>query len=115
MRDKIGKFARQVKPFENSGLPLVLVLANPNNTLVPLGEFEIRAAMYGMPMFGGELEPDSNAKALAILDGLKTVEAPDGDLIFARVFHTESDHAVPLPRELFDGPRDFHMYLSRTP
>lgn len=173
VRDKIGKFAKQVKPFERSGLPLVLVLANPNNILVPLGEFEIRAAMYGMPMFGGEFDPevgqvmnmrtipglngkltnhhqyisaiavlgtythkqvandvwldanrnrleaefpeDFEGKVGAVFDGLRSVHAPDGDFVFARVFHTESDQAVPLPPELFDGPHDTHTYLSRTP
>ncbi|MFF2572691.1 hypothetical protein [Streptomyces sp. NPDC058084] len=33
-------------------------------------------------------------------------DAPEGDDIFLEVFETLSDSAVPLPREVFNGPRD---------
>jgi hypothetical protein len=173
VRKKVSEAARQLKPLKDSGLPLVVVITNPNNIFVPLGDIDVRAAIYGMPAIGGELDPELNqivnmrpipgkngrltndhqyisavvvlgmgsyrgdarqewldanevrlgatygddmsAKYAEVFEALQSITAPEGEYVYARVFHMESDEAVPLPPELFDGPHDVHHYLSRQP
>jgi hypothetical protein len=41
--------AKQLRPFANAGVPLLIVLANPLGRLVGLDEFHVTAAMWGNP------------------------------------------------------------------
>lgn len=61
VRNKIKKAAKQMKPLDGRRLPLVAVLANPRRVIVPCDDFEIGAAMYGCPRFGGAFNPDVGA------------------------------------------------------
>jgi hypothetical protein len=49
--------------------------------------------------------PDVRDLTAAFLKAAHT-EAPEGEDVFVDVFETFSDSAVPLPRSVFDGPRD---------
>jgi hypothetical protein len=49
IRHRVGKAARQLKPLASRGLPLVVVLANPDGAPVDLGVDHVLAALYGNP------------------------------------------------------------------
>jgi hypothetical protein len=49
IRGKIKEAARQLKPLADRGMPLAVVIANPNRAPVILGDQEIVWAMYGDP------------------------------------------------------------------
>ena len=49
------------------------------------------------------------AEAAALANG----EIEDGDYLFAEVFTATSETAVPLPRDVFDGPRDARWDYDR--
>jgi hypothetical protein len=60
--------------------------------------------------FGDDVQALTAALAEASQD------APEGDDIFLEVFETISETAVPLPRDIFNGPRDLRWVpnASRT-
>lgn len=58
VRNKIRAAARQLKPLEGSGIPLVVVLTNPKNIWLPLDDTDVPAAMYGMPTVGGDYDAE---------------------------------------------------------
>ncbi|MFF0250801.1 hypothetical protein [Streptosporangium sandarakinum] len=47
IRDKIKEAAKQLKRYQDDGLPLMVILANPMNCPVPFDESSVIAAMYG--------------------------------------------------------------------
>ncbi|MER7688671.1 hypothetical protein [Streptomyces sp. NPDC097610] len=47
-----------------------------------------------------------DAQALVAAFAEASIEAPEGDELYLEVFETLSTAAVPLPRDVFDGPRD---------
>jgi hypothetical protein len=47
VRRTIGEAAVQLEPLAGDERPLVIVLANPNGVVVPLGDHEVIEAMYG--------------------------------------------------------------------
>lgn len=49
LRAALHEKARQLRPFANLGLPLVIVVANPLRTTVSLDDFHVTAAMFGNP------------------------------------------------------------------
>jgi hypothetical protein len=49
IRSKIKEAARQLKPLADRGLPLAVVIGNPRNAPVIMGDQEIVWAMYGDP------------------------------------------------------------------
>lgn len=49
---------------------------------------------------------DQGAKAMAAAFAEASKDAPEGDDIFLEVFETLSGSAAPLPRDVFNGPRD---------
>jgi hypothetical protein len=50
IRAKIREAARQLKPLEGSGMALAVVIANPHNASVIMGDREIVWGMYGDPV-----------------------------------------------------------------
>lgn len=50
VRRKVSKAARQLKPLAESGLPLVVVLANPKGLPVALSDNEVVWALFGDPI-----------------------------------------------------------------
>jgi len=57
MRSAVGRAARQLKPLAGSGLPLVVVLANPKGQLVHLEMERLVEAMFGNPVWRGRFNP----------------------------------------------------------
>jgi hypothetical protein len=53
VRGRVHDAARQLKPFRDLGLPLVVVLANPRGVLVRLDSDEVGWALYGDPTVSG--------------------------------------------------------------
>src|SRR4051794_11282680 len=51
VRAQLDAGARQLKPLAKRGLPLVIVLANPQKADVSLEPRDVMAAMYGNPAF----------------------------------------------------------------
>lgn len=157
VRSQISTAAEQLRELRDSGLPLVVVLANPAGRPIPLEPYLVISAMYGdmeiqaplrhdgslgdvrsvlgrngkltndhsyisavavirrevyaaqwaatwfdehRPDFGG----DTTAMITAFSEASK--DAPEGDDLYLEVFETVSSTAVPLPRTVFDGPKD---------
>ncbi|MFJ2937939.1 hypothetical protein ACIO8G_34890 [Streptomyces sp. NPDC087219] len=55
---------------------------------------------------GGAEDGDQGTRAMVAAFAEASKDAPEGDDIFLEVFETLSDSAVPLPRDVFNGPRD---------
>ncbi|MFI9588098.1 nuclease-related domain-containing protein [Streptomyces sp. NPDC052236] len=159
IRKQIEAAAKQLKPLQDRGWPLVVMLANPGRRPIPFTSSMIFSAMYGdlemqAPMLSdgslGEFRGAAglNGKlrnhhayisAVAVarrrdhsaqwaaewcdaheaefgddVTGLVAAlaeahqDAPEGDEVFLEVFETLSSTAVPLPRDIFNGPGDLH-------
>jgi hypothetical protein len=171
VRRKVMKASEQLKPLAESGLPLVVVLANPQGQPVQFSTREIIWALYGDPIIeipintktggpAGEAQhtvgrngqirmqhqylsaivalrhrehvqdwSDQNWEQVkaenpieagdydAVVELGKIAmdraqeakargEIPEGGYFRAEVFTTLSETAAPLPRDVFDGPRD---------
>jgi hypothetical protein len=58
VRNQLDAAARQLKPLDGRGLPLVVVLANPHGADVSLEPNDVMAAMYGNPAFSMPIGPE---------------------------------------------------------
>jgi hypothetical protein len=61
VRNQLDAAARQLKPLDGRGLPLVVVLANPHGADVSLRPDDVMAAMYGNPAFSMPIGPEGVA------------------------------------------------------
>jgi len=127
IRSQIREAARQLKPYADSGLPLVIVLTNPHRAPVIHGSQEIIWAMYGDPVVrvpagsgtssatdGAIFTVDRNGKlrgdhayvsAVAVVRQNSLAVDNTADLS-VEVFTTLSPSAVPLPGAFFCSPND---------
>lgn len=109
IRGKIKEAARQLKPLAERGMPLAVVIANPQNAPVVLGDQEIVWAMYGDPVvrvFASSRGPIGGPVFMADRNGKLTGDHHDGSYPVVSVYKTASATATPLPNMIFDGPHD---------
>jgi hypothetical protein len=64
VRARIHDAARQLKPFRDRGVPLVVVLANPHGVSVSLDATELGWAVYGDPTVKGWLDAHTGEPVL---------------------------------------------------
>ena len=57
LRSALVEKAKQLRPLDGAGLPLVIVLANPLGADVILDEHHVTAAMFGNPSFNIPIDP----------------------------------------------------------
>ena len=109
VRNKIRAAARQLKPLADSGMPLVVVLANPVHAVVPLGPREIVWAMYGDPAFRFAVDPRTGGPA----DDGRFIVTRNGKLrndhpyISAILVVSEREHAVDFYEQM--AARNAHL------
>lgn len=91
VREKIRAAARQLKPLADDSRPLVVVIANPGDAPVAMGERELIWAMYGDPTFTFTIDPETGGAV------------DDGQFIAGRHGKLRNDHpylgAVAIVRE----------------
>jgi hypothetical protein len=111
LRSKIREAARQLKPLQHSGLPLVVVITNPHRARVIAGDQEIIWAMYGDPVVRFGFDPTTGTTTG---DGLFTVDRNgklrgDHPYISAIAFVGERHHAA----DYYDRLAARNAHLSR--
>jgi hypothetical protein len=126
IRSQVHEGARKLRAATGLGLPLVVVLSNPRQAAVVLGEQEVLWALEGDPVVqlpsrgravpvhtvgrNGELRYDHPyVTAVAVL-----AQSYSGEH-HATVFVPSSADAVPLPDVFFRGPRDRVLEYSFDP
>lgn len=81
IRNHVAKAASQLKPLRSLGIPLVVVLANPDRAIVPLSVEQVLAALYGDLTFKIPIDPAPAGAAIA-----------EGRLEFGRNGKLTNDH-----------------------
>lgn len=57
VREKVHQGARQMRELSGSGMPLVVVLANPQGMFIPLTTSDVIYALYGNPGYSFKVDP----------------------------------------------------------
>jgi hypothetical protein len=134
---KVRDGVKQLAELADRGLPLAVVLANPRGIILGAGLREVGASLSRhahlsavailsirqarqdvvdewrrdrAPILRAQHE-DTRELAMAMLDELDALDAPDEDYMRVDVLHTpaaQAGTAVRLSRELFNGPHDRH-------
>jgi hypothetical protein len=61
IRGRVRQAAKQLKPLAGRGLPLVIVLANPNGVRMEFDANAVELALYGNYTYGGPVNPATGA------------------------------------------------------
>jgi hypothetical protein len=119
IRQRLKDGAKSLKPLAGTGMPLVIVLANPprpdlRRTNVDLDAFNLVSAMYGNTAVVASLEPDGPVTQVVTRGGRMARQhqyvsvvvtlsriAPTGP-VFADMYDTPGEEAVPLPDAVFE-------------
>jgi hypothetical protein len=116
IRDSVRAAARDLRPLEGSGIPLVAVLTNPRHVWVDLDHFGITHAILGNPavqiQVGPGADPTHEGTPIATMDGVMLRERRYVSAIVvvhsserADVYETGDESAAPLPAGMFDDGR----------
>ncbi len=79
---------------------------HPYISAVAVMRREDHAASWAGAWFDENRAKYDDAQAMAAAFTEASRDAPEGDELYLEVFETLSPTAVPLPRDVFDGPRD---------
>jgi hypothetical protein len=133
MRNTMEKAAkRQLRPYADLGEPLIVCLANAKNIWIDFGSDAVLEAMNGDGTVSVPVDPTTGATAgeasyqfgrngsfvdrHRYVSAVMTLHRGADDFYFVRVYESRwaaLGNAVPVQRDLFNGPRDEFWAIDR--